>query len=129
MGGSARGEAGATLHGATVLAPLETDLRTGTVIAGYRLQELVGRGGMGVVYRAEHVHLGRTAALKLLAPQYSAQPGFRERFVREARVAPSTHHPNVVTIYDAGEADGPLYLAMQYVAGSDLSALLERGAL
>jgi CheY-like chemotaxis protein len=119
----------ATEHGDVVLAPVATDLRAGTEVAGYRLSELVGRGGMGVVYRAEHVHLGRTVALKLLTPELSSQPGFRERFVREARVAASIHHPNVVTVYDAGEADGLLYLAMQYVEGSDLGALLERGPL
>jgi YVTN family beta-propeller protein len=98
--------------------------------AGFRLEREIGRGGMGVVYLAEHVHLGRRVALKFLAPGLIDTDGFRERFVRESRVAASLNHPNIVTVYDAGESDGQLYIAMQYVDGTDLSTLLEReGAL
>ena len=121
---------GNTELGPVVHAPLEADLRVGTELAGYRIDELVGRGGMGVVYRAEHLHLQRTVALKLLVPELSHGEGFRKRFVREARTAAAIQHPNVVTVFDAGEADGLLYIAMQYVDGTDLAALLERdGAL
>jgi len=115
-----------TDHGNSVPAPLAPDLRVGTELAGYRLDELVGRGGMGVVYRAEHLRLGRTAALKLLLPERAEGEGFRERFVREARTAAAIQHPNIVTVYDAGEADDLLYIAMQYVDGTDLAAALER---
>ena len=113
-----------TVHGATQPVPLGADLRAGTDLAGYRLFEVVGRGGMGVVYRAEHRHLGRVAALKVLAAE-TESPAFRERFVRESRIAASLQHPNIVTVFDAGEAEGLLYIAMQYVDGTDLAAALE----
>src|SRR5436190_8259775 len=81
---------------------------------------------MGVVYRATHVHLGRTVALKLLNPELAASEEFRERFIREARAAAALEHPNIVPVYDAGEVDGRLYLAMKFVEGSDLAQLLEQ---
>jgi serine/threonine-protein kinase len=100
------------------------DARIGTVIAGYRIEERIGRGGMGVVYRAEHLNLRRRAAVKIIAPDLAESEGFRERFSREARIAAALQHPNIVTVYDAGEVDGLLYLAMQYIQGSDLAAML-----
>jgi CheY-like chemotaxis protein/predicted Ser/Thr protein kinase len=102
------------------------DPRLGTVIAGYRIEERIGRGGMGVVYRAEHINLQRRAAIKIIAPDLAESAGFRERFTREARIAAALQHPNIVTVYDAGEVDGLLYLAMQYIQGEDLSAVLMR---
>src|SRR4051812_29458243 len=85
---------------------------------------------MGVVRRAEHMHLGRTVALKLLAPELSGNAEFRERFLRESRLAATLDHPNVVAVYDAGDVDGVLYIAMRFVAGTDLAALIaRRGAL
>jgi CheY-like chemotaxis protein len=106
------------------------DPRIGQVIAGYRIESLIGRGGMGVVYRAEHLNLRRRAAIKIIAPEYTEAKGFRERFEREARIAAALQHPNVVTVYDAGDVDGLLYLAMQYIEGSDLAAILsEQGRL
>src|ERR1044071_10276219 len=98
------------------------DPRLGTEIAGYRIEERIGRGGMGVVYRAEHLNLQRRAAIKIIAPDLAESEGFRERFTREARIAAALQHPNIVTVYDAGEVDGLLYLAMQYIEGNDLSA-------
>ena len=96
----------------------------GTQVAGYRLEEIVGHGGMGVVYRAHDLALERPVALKLLAPSLAEDPEFRERFLVESRLAASLDHPNVVPIHDAGEADGQLYLAMRYVEGTDLKRLL-----
>jgi serine/threonine-protein kinase len=106
------------------MADATDDRRIGTVIAGYRIESRIGRGGMGVVYRAQHLSLGRQAALKVIAPDLAESSGFRERFSREARVAAAFSHPNIVTVYDAGEVDGTLYLAMQYIEGSDLAKML-----
>ena len=91
---------------------------------GYRPEELIGQGGMGVVYRARDLRLKRTVALKVMAPELAADHRFRERFAREAELAMSLEHPNVVPIHDAGELDGRLYLVMRYVEGTDLRELL-----
>jgi CheY-like chemotaxis protein len=107
-----------------MMADASEDPRLGTVIAGYRIEERIGRGGMGVVYRAEHLNLQRRAAIKIIAPDLAESEGFRERFTREARIAAALQHPNIVTVYDAGEVDGLLYLAMQYIQGEDLAAIL-----
>lgn len=98
----------------------------GTELAGYRIDALIGRGGMAYVYRAVDQRLGRTVALKVLAPELSTDAEFRRRFLRESRLAASIDHPNVIPIYDAGETDGVLYIAMRFVEGSDLKALLAR---
>jgi len=100
--------------------------QTGTRLGGYLLGDVLGRGGMGVVYHATHVHLGREVALKVLAPELSDHDDFRERFLRESRLAASLDHPNVVTVYDAGDFEGTLYIAMRYVDGTDLADLLRR---
>jgi serine/threonine-protein kinase len=105
------------------------DRRIDTEVGGYRIVEAIGKGGTSVVYRAEHVRLGRTAALKLLTPQLG-ESDFRDRFLRESKLAASLDHPNIVPVYDAGEEDGLLYIAMACVDGSDLKALLvEEGRL
>lgn len=96
----------------------------GVRAASYVLGERIGRGGMGVVYRATHIHLGREVALKVLAPELTGDEGFRRRFLRESRLAASLDHPNVVTVYDAGESEGTLYIAMRYVPGTDLARFL-----
>jgi YVTN family beta-propeller protein len=103
-----------------------TDQQSGRRLGGYVLGECIGRGGMGVVYRATHVHLGREVALKVLAPELAGQEDFRERFLRESRLAATLDHPNVVTVYDAGDFEGTLYIAMRFVEGTDLARLLER---
>ncbi|MFL5954638.1 MAG: serine/threonine-protein kinase [Gaiellaceae bacterium] len=108
----------------------ETEIRIGSEFVGYRIDELIGRGGMGVVYRAYDLRLKRSVALKLMAPELALDQRFRERFSREAELAMSLEHPNVVPIHDAGDIDGRLYLAMRHVEGTDLRALLRRdGAL
>ena len=92
----------------------------GEDFAGYRIDALIGRGGMGVVYRATDLSLERPVALKLIAPEYAEDERFRQRFLKEPRLAAALDHPNVVPIYEAREHDGQLYLAMRYVAGTDL---------
>ena len=103
---------------------VQTPADIGTDFLGYRIEELLGRGGMGVVYRAYDLRLKRTVALKLMAPDLALDQRFRERFSREAELAMSLEHPNVVPIHDAGDVDGRLYLAMRCVEGTDLRALL-----
>jgi serine/threonine-protein kinase len=106
------------------------ELTVGDEFAGYRIEALLGRGGMGVVYRAHDQRLKRSVALKLVAPNVSGDSRFRERFLVEAELASSLEHPNVVPVYDAGEIDGQLYLVMRYVDGNDLKSLLaEEGGL
>ena len=101
-------------------------LAPGQTFAGYSVEAVVGRGGMGVVYRATDLALERPVALKLVAPELAADPRFRERFLRESRLAASMEHPHILPVYAAGEADGTLYLAMRLVEGEDLKTLLER---
>jgi serine/threonine protein kinase len=96
----------------------------GSRIWSYVLEEEIGRGGMGVVYRGRHLALGREVAIKVLAPHLSEDPSFRERFLREAQLAASLDHPHIVPVFDAGEAEGWLFIAMKYVRGQDLSAAI-----
>jgi serine/threonine-protein kinase len=101
-----------------------TDVLEGAHIAGCRIDAVAGRGGMGIVYRATQLSLGRPVALKLIAPEHAADGSFRERFQRESRMAAAIDHPNVIPVYEAGEEDGRLYLVMRWVAGTDLHKLL-----
>lgn len=103
--------------------------RVGTELAGYRIDELLDRGGMGVVYLAEHIRLGRKVAFKVLSAELADDDRFRERFLRESRIASSLNHPNVVPIFDAGEADGVLFLAMQYIPRTLEGVIKQEGAL
>jgi serine/threonine-protein kinase len=106
------------------------DLLVGTQLLDYRIERLLGRGGMGVVYLAEDVRLRRKVALKLLAADLADDERFRQRFLRECELAAAIDHPHVTPIYRAGETDGVLYIAMRYVPGTDLKALVRReGAL
>jgi serine/threonine protein kinase len=95
-------------------------LRPGTRLGPYEIVSTLGAGGMGEVYRADDSRLGRAVALKLLPPDVSADEDRRQRFLREARAAARLTHPNVATVYDVGEADGRLYLAMELVDGRTL---------
>src|SRR5947208_15342326 len=102
----------------------------GSDFLGYRIEELIGRGGMGVVYRAYDLRLKRTVALKLVAPSLARDVRFRERFARETELVMSLEHANVVPIYDAGDVDGRLYFAMRLVDGGNLGSLVQtQGAL
>jgi ABC-type transport system substrate-binding protein len=97
----------------------------GSEIGPYRIDALLGRGGMGVVYRAWDPRLDRPVALKLLSPELSGDRHFRARFERESRLAASIDHGGIIPVYEAGEVDGQLYIAMRFVDGSDLAALLQ----
>jgi serine/threonine protein kinase len=103
--------------------------RIGTQVAGFRIESVLGRGGMSVVYVAEQVRLGRKVALKVLTTELAWDEQFRERFVRESQIAAAIDHPNIIPIYDAGEDDGLLYIAMRFVEGPDLKEVLKRGNL
>ena len=98
----------------------------GSLVASYRLEAQVGAGGMAVVFRARDERLGRQVALKILAPALAADDGFRRRFIAESRAAAAVDDPHIIPVYEAGEADGALFIAMRYVAGGDLRRVLER---
>jgi YVTN family beta-propeller protein len=100
-------------------------LETGTTVAGYRIEAVLGHGSMGTVYSAADVALERRVALKVLTPELARDVRFRDRFLRESKLAASLEHPHIVPIHSAGEDNGVLYLAMRYVDGRDLGALLE----
>jgi serine/threonine-protein kinase len=110
--------------------PADAETGVGAKVAGYTLQEQIGRGGMAVVFRAHDERLDRRVALKLLAPGLAADTAFRLRFIRESRAAAAVDHPNIIPVYDAGDSGGSLFIAMRYVDGGDArSALREAGAL
>jgi predicted ATPase/serine/threonine protein kinase len=95
------------------------------VIGDFRLERLLARGGMGLVYQAHQISLGRRVALKLIAPTAAADDASRRRFVREARTAMDLEHPNVVPVYAAGEAGGELFIAMRLIEGEDLQHIID----
>jgi serine/threonine protein kinase len=100
--------------------------RPGSVVAGYRLEALVGTGGMAVVFRARDVRLERLVALKILDPVKASDPEFRERFFAESRAAARVDDPHIIPIYDADEANGTLFIAMRFVHGGDLQRVTRR---
>ena len=107
-----------------------SELPSGTVFAGHRIEAVIGRGGMGVVYRATQLDLERPVALKIVAPELVQDETARRRFVQESRLAASIDHPNVIPIHQAGEEGGVPYLVMRYVVGDDGRSLVRReGAL
>jgi len=108
------------------LPPPPGRLAPGSLLAGYRVEDEIGRGGMAVVYRAYDDHLDRRVALKALAPELARDEVFRARFIQESRIAAATEHPNIIPVFSAGEADGVLYIAMRYVPGGDVRTLIDR---
>ena len=109
---------------------LSEEFRAGWPLAGYRLEERIGAGGMAVVFRARDERLGRLVALKILASEVAEDQEFRRRFIAESRAAAKVEDPHIIPVYEAGEADGMLFIAMRLVAGGDLRRVLEReGAL
>jgi serine/threonine-protein kinase len=103
---------------------MASDLQSGTQLGHYRIERVIGRGGMGVVYLARDLGLDRYVALKVLSPELAENDTFRERFTHESTLAAAIEHVNIVPIYDAGEVEGVLFIAMRYVQGRDLRAIL-----
>lgn len=115
----------------TLIAPLREPVRArvGTTLGKYRLEGLIGAGAMGEVYRARDTHLGREVAVKLLAATLADSPDRIRRLEAEARAAAAIAHPNIVTIFDAGVADGTPFIASELIEGETLRSLLDRGAV
>jgi serine/threonine protein kinase len=107
-------------------AGLFAGFSVGSQIAGYRLEEQIGQGGMAVVFRAQDERLQRQVALKILSPALAADEAFRQRFIRESRSAAAVDDPHIIPVFEAGEADGVLFLAMRYVPGGDVGTLVRR---
>jgi len=107
------------------MTPSIPHMDNGTILGGYRIDGVAGQGGMGVVYRATQIGLERPVALKVIASELADNLDFRNRFKSEAQLAASIDHPNVVPVFEAGEAEGVLYLAMRYVEGTDLRSLVD----
>jgi serine/threonine-protein kinase len=106
------------------------EISIGSVLGAYRIEGVAGQGGMGRVYRATQMGLNRRVALKVIMPELAHEPDFRARFTREAELSASIDHPNVIPVYEAGEADGHLFIAMRWVDGTDLRSVIAReGAL
>ena len=108
---------------------MSSALSGGSEFAGYRVTGLLGRGGMGFVYEAEHLLLKRKAALKTLAPELGGGSDFKERFIRESQTVASIDHPNIIPIYDAGDLGGVAYISMRFVKGPDLGRLIAEGGV
>ena len=104
-------------------------LTTGTEVGGYRIEGILGQGGMGVVYEATQLSLNRRVALKVLTASLSEDPSFKERFRREGRLQASIDHPHIVTVYEAGEAEVGLFIAMRLIRGPNLKDLIVGGEL
>src|ERR1700757_4155910 len=101
----------------------------GRTISHYEILEILGRGGMGVVYKARDTHLDRFVAIKVLPPEKVADPARKLRFVQEAKAASALNHPNIIHLYDIAEADGVQFIAMEYVAGETLDQMIRRKGL
>jgi len=112
--------AGPQLHG------IRAGIAPGSRIGGYVVEQQAGAGGMATVYRARDEVLGRTVALKVLAPALARDPDFRARFLRESRAIAAVDEEHILPVYAAGEADGALYIAARFVAGGDLAGLVRR---
>jgi serine/threonine protein kinase len=122
------GDLGSRHHDVAIIAaypPLvEYRAMVGRTLGHYRIEEQIGAGGMGIVYRARDLQLGRSVALKVVGEREQVGDKARERLLREARTASALNHPNICTVYEAGEADGQMYIAMELVEGRPLSALI-----
>ena len=122
-------EAGRLPTVAVACRMLDTMIEVGSVVAGYRIERVLGTGGMGTVYLAKNPTLPRYDALKVLSPEMSRDRSFRERFTREADIVAQFDHPGIVSVYSRGETDGQLWIALQYVDGTDAEDALRAGAM
>ena len=113
----------------SLIARLEPGVEPGASLGPYRVGERIGQGGMGEVYRARDTRLGRDVALKILPATMTGDARLRTRFIREAQSASRLNHPNIVTVYDIGEWEGRVYIAMEYLAGKTLDAEIPRHGL
>src|SRR6266700_183028 len=107
-------------------AVVASNFTVGSHVAGYRLEQMIGRGGMAMVFRAVDERLGRQVALKILAPALAENEGFRRRFVAESRMAAAVDDPHIIPVHEAGEATGVLFIAMRYVPGGDVRTLIRQ---
>ena len=98
----------------------------GARVGEYRLEQQLGQGGMAVVYLARDERLDRLVAIKIMAPERAADEAFRKRFIRESRIAAAVDHPDIIPVFDAGDAGGLLYIAMRYVPGGDVGTVVRR---
>src|ERR1039458_3542007 len=105
---------------------VSVQLDPGQLVGDYEILSVAGAGGMGIVYRARQRSLGRVVALKVIREEIARTPEYRDRFLREARLAASVDHPHVVSVYDVGDQDDRLYLAMQWIDGQDLKHVIQR---
>jgi hypothetical protein len=105
---------------------LLAEFASGSMVAGYLLEERLGAGGMAVVFRARDQRLGRLVALKIMSPALAADEAFRQRFIRESRMAAAVDDPHIIPVYEAGEASSVLFIAMRFVRGGDVRSLLHR---
>ena len=119
------GQCGAVAPGAATGAAGDPWL--GKVVDGrYRVTGRIRTGGMGIVYRVEHLHLGKNAAMKVLAPDTAQRPEMLRRFKLEAQAVSRLNHPNIVQTFDFGQSDGALYLVMEHIKGEDLATIVKR---
>ncbi|HEU5417941.1 MAG TPA: protein kinase, partial [Streptosporangiaceae bacterium] len=102
------------------------EFAAGSQVAGYRLEEQIGQGGMAVVFRAYDQRLDRQVALKILAPGLAQDEAFRQRFIRESRAAAAVDDPHIIPVFEAGEERGVLFIAMRFVRGGDVRSLIDR---
>jgi Protein kinase domain len=108
------------------LGAVAANFAVGAKVAEYRLEQELGRGGMAVVFRTTDERLSRPVALKILAPALAEDEAFRQRFIRESRAAAAVDDPHIIPVFEAGEANGVLFIAMRYVPGGDVRTLLRR---
>src|SRR5512139_2922217 len=104
-------------------------LAAGTYLGPYEIQAAIGAGGMGEVYKARDTRLDRSVAIKVLPPQFSADPERRARFEREAKTIAGLTHPHICTLHDVGEHEGSTFLVMEYVEGKTLDAMIPRAGM
>ena len=116
-------------HTRTILSPID-ELVPGTELAGkFKIKDVVGKGGMGIVYKAEDTKLKRNVALKFLPPELTKDKEAKDRFLIEAQATAALSHPNICTIHEINEEEGKSFIAMEYVEGQSLKAKIDKGSI